>query len=242
MNGGTPKFDPESGSRFARPQAIRDILIVGCPVVLLGLVGNVVGLGTLGGIAIINLGYVLMIILGGLLLKCQGSSWREIGLSKPRSLLKTLLLGIVASVAAVFVFVITQIIAVSLVTILGLVPTEIDQSRFNAIQGNLPLFVLAIMLSWTTIAFGEEMFFRSFLITRMIDCTKIKPGAAVLIAGVIFGVVHFAEGPIGILSNGAFGLLFGWIYLRSGRNLWITIIGHGLINSLRFVLLYLDAA
>lgn len=76
----------------------------------------------------------------------------------------------------------------------------------------------------------------------MTDFTAIGQGVAVLIAGAIFGVVHFAEGPIGVLSNGAFGLLFGWIYTRRGRNLWITIIGHGLINTLRFSLLYAGAA
>ena len=59
-----PQIDPESESRFARPNALRDILIVGCPIVLLGVAGKVVGLSTLGGGAIINLGYVLMIILG----------------------------------------------------------------------------------------------------------------------------------------------------------------------------------
>ncbi len=242
MGNATRQFDPESGSRFARPQAFRDILIVGCPLVFLAVVGNVVGLGTLAGGAIVNLGYVLMIILGGLLLKCQGSSWRELGLGKPKSLPRTLLFGVAASVAAVLIFVITQSIAVYLVTALGLVPTEIDQSRFNPLEGNLRFLILAIILAWTTIAFGEEMFFRSFLITRMIDFTTIKPGPAILIAGVIFGVIHFAEGPLGILSNGAFGLLFGWIYLRSGRNLWITIVGHGLINTLRFILLHLGAA
>ncbi len=217
------------------------MLIAGCPIVLLGTLGNVVGLSTLGGGAIINVGYVLMIILGGVLLKCQGSSWREIGLGQPKSLPRTLLFGIMAFVAAVLVFVITQNISVYLVTAVGLVPTGVDQSRFNAIEGNLPFFILLIILAWTTIAFGEEMFYRSFLITRLVDFTSIKPASAVLIAGFIFGVVHFAEGPIGILSNGAFGVLFGWIYLRSERNLWISIIGHGLINTLRFVLLYLGA-
>ncbi len=129
----------------------------------------------------------------------------------------------------------------SLLTVLGLVPTEIDQSRFNSVEGNLPLFSLMIILAWTTIAFGEEMFYRSFLITRMINSGSIKPSLAVLIAAGIFGVAHFAEGPIGILSNGAFGVLFGWIYLRSGLNLWVTIFSHGLINTLRFTLLYLGA-
>ena len=236
-----PQFDPESESRFARPNAVRDILIVGCPIVLLGVFGNVVGLSTLGGGAIINLGYVLMIVLGGLILNCQRSSWREIGLGKPKSLRKTILFGFAAFVAALTVFIAAQVIAMSLLTVLGLVPTEIDQSRFNAVEGNLPFFILTIVLAWTTIAFGEEMFYRSFLITRMINSASITPGMAVLIAGGIFGVAHFAEGPIGILSNGAFGVLFGWIYLRSGLNLWITIIGHGLINTFRFILLYLGA-
>ena len=241
MDNSTPQLDPASDNRLSHPQAFRDILIVGSPLVLLAAVGNIVGLSTLLGIAIINLGYVMMILLGGLLLKCQGSSWREIGLGKPKSLPKTLLLGVLAAVGALVVFVLTQIIVMSLLSVLGLVPTAIDQSRFNPIEGNLPLFILAISLAWTTIAFGEEMFFRAFLITRMIDFTRIKAIPAVLIASVIFGVVHFAEGPIGILSNGAFGVLFGWIYLRSGRNLWITIIGHGFINTQRITLLYLGA-
>ena len=236
-----PQFDQESERRFARPKALRDILIVGCPIVVLGVVGNVVGLSTLSGGAIINLGYVLMIILGGLILNRQRSSWRNLGLSRPKSLLKTLLFGFAAFVAALTTFIAAQGIAISLLSVLGLVPTEIDQSRFNALEGNLPLLILMIILAWTTIAFGEEMFYRSFLITRMIDSASIKPGLAVLIAGGIFGVAHFAEGPIGILSNGAFGVLFGWIYLRSGLNLWITIFGHGLINTFRFILLYLGA-
>ena len=178
-----PHFDPESESRFARPNAVRDILIVGCPIVLLGVFGNVVGLSTLGGGAIINLGYVLMIVLGGLILNCQRSSWREIGLRRPRSLRKTILFGFAAFVAALTVFVAAQVVAMSLLAILGHVPAEIDQSRFNALEGNLPFFILTIVLSWTTIAFGEEMFYRSFLITRMINSTTIKPGMAVLIAG-----------------------------------------------------------
>jgi membrane protease YdiL (CAAX protease family) len=32
--------------------------------------------------------------------------------------------------------------------------------------------------------------------------------------------------------------LFGIIYLRSQRNLWITIIAHGLLNTIRFILVF----
>jgi len=226
---------------FSHPRPLRDVLIVGSPIIVLGTLGNVVGLGTLAGGAIINLGYVLMILLGGLLLGRQGSSWREIGLGPTTSWWKTALYGVGAFIAAVVVFVAVQTIAAGVLTALGQVPPEIDESRFNALQGNLPLFILLLTLAWTSIAFGEEMYFRAFLISRMTDFTAIGKGLAILIAGAIFGVVHFAEGPVGILSNGAFGILFGWIYVRSRRNLWITVAGHGLINTLRFSLLFAGA-
>jgi membrane protease YdiL (CAAX protease family) len=242
MDDSSLQSDLEQEPTLSRPRALRDILIVGSPIFVLGIVGNVVGLGTLAGGAIVSLGYVLMIVFGAILLKNQSSSWREVGLRKPVSWLTTAIFGVGAFVAAAVVFVAMQDIAIGVLTALGQAPPEIDLSRFNAIEGNLPFFILMVILAWTTIAFGEEMFYRAFLITRMIDFTTIGRGLAVLIAGIIFGVVHFAEGPVGILSNGAFGLLFGWIYVRSGRNLWITIIGHGLINSLRFTLLYAGAA
>lgn len=229
-------------STFSRPRALRDILVVGSPIGVMGAIGNVVGLSTLAGGAIINLGYVLMIVIGGVILKRQSSSWREIGLGKPASWLRPALIGVGSFVAAVVVFVAMQTIAVGLLTGLGLAPSEFDQSRFNPMEGNQSFSILMVILAWTTIAFGEEMFYRAFLITRMIDFTAMGRGVAILIAGIAFGVVHFAEGPVGILSNGAFGILFGWIYVRSGRNLWITIIGHGLINTLRFTLVYVGAA
>ena len=241
MNSKTPKPDLEMGSAFSHPNALRDILLVAIPIIILGTIGNLVGLSTLAGGLIINLGYVLAIIFGALILKRQDSGWHKLGLAKPASWFKTILLGIGAWVGAVVVFVTIQITAFGILTALGLAPSEVDQSRFNPIVGNLPLFILMLVLAWTTIAFGEELFYRAFLITRLVNHTAIGQGFSILISGILFGAVHFAEGPVGILSNGAFGILFGWIYVKSKRNLWITIIGHGLINTLRFVLLYIGA-
>lgn len=193
MNKKTPQSNPELENTFSHPLVLRDILIVASPIVVLGIVGNAIGLSTLAGGAIINLGYVLAIIFGGIILKRQGSGWREIGLEKPASWLKTMFLGVGAWIGAVVVFVATQMIAVGFLTALGMAPSEIDQSRFNPIVDNLPLFILMVILSWTTIAFGEELFYRAFLITRLIDYTAIGKGLAIVIGGIIFGAVHFAE-------------------------------------------------
>lgn len=233
------QFKVESATSGSR--VLRDLLFAGAPIAVLGVAGNLIGLNTLIGGVVVNLGYVLAILVGGFILRRQGSGWRELGLAKPASWLKTALLGCAAWIGAVVVFVAMQWIAFGILTRLGMAAPEIDQSRFNPLEGNLPLFILMIIIAWTTVAFGEELFYRAFLLTRLIKYTAIGQGGSILIGGVIFGAVHFAEGPVGILSNGAFGVLFGWIYLRSKRNLWITIIGHGLINTMRFVLLYAGA-
>lgn len=224
------------------PRTKRDILIVGSPIIVMGIVGNVVGGATLVGGALINLGYLAMILVGAKLLQNQGSSWRRIGLSKPGSWLRTAVLGIATFLSAVILFVAVQAIAAVLLNTLGMAPSELDQSRFNPIVGNVSLFGLMVVLAWTTIAFGEELFYRAFLITRMVDFSNMSRGSAILIAGIIFGAVHFAEGLVGILANASFGILFGWVFVRSSRNLWITIIGHGLMNTLRFALLFVGAA
>lgn len=227
---------------FSRPNALRDILVVASPIVVLGVIGNQIGLSTLLGGAIINLGYVLAILLGGFILKRQVSSWKEIGLRRPPNWVKTILSGVGAWVGALVIFVLAQNLAVGVMTALGVTPTAIDQSRFDSIIGNLPFLILMVTLAWTTIAFGEELFYRAFIVSRLMDHATMGKWGAILISGTLFGIVHFAEGPIGILSNGTFGILFAWIYVRSDRNLWITIIAHGLLNTLRFVLLYAGLA
>ena len=241
MGSNRNSLEPGNVTGLARPKVWRDIFLVALPVVLLGAIGNFIGLGTLTGGAVVNLGYVLAIIIGALILRRQGSNWRMIGLATPASWPKTIMAGVAAAIGAVVVFVLAQAIAVGVITALGLELPGIDQSRFNPLEGNLSLLLLMLLLAWTTIAFGEELFYRAFLISRLVDHAGMGNKLAIFVSAIIFGCAHFAEGPVGIFSNGAFALLFGWIYLRSGRNLWITVIGHGLINTLRFMLLYAGA-
>jgi membrane protease YdiL (CAAX protease family) len=61
-----------------------------------------------------------------------------------------------------------------------------------------------------------------------------------VVSSVIFGLVHFHQGPGGMLGVGVVGLVYGYFYLRSGRNLWVPIIAHGLTGTIRFILLYLS--
>ncbi len=215
-----------------------DILMVFSPILVFGVIGTQLGLEITGGILLVNLGYVISILVGGWVLRKRNSSWLEIGLSRPGNWLKTVIYGIATFIGGIIVFVLIQNVAAS---IPGLNLAPIDATRFSALEGNLTFLIIGITGAWTTIAFGEELFYRAFLITRfkeVFSSTKLSSLLAILSAGAFFGAAHFAEGPVGIAANGAFGILFGWIYHRSKQNLWITIIGQGLMNTLRFFLVY----
>jgi hypothetical protein len=53
-----------------------------------------------------------------------------------------------------------------------------------------------------------------------------------------FGLAHY-QGITGVIDEGLMGLLLGVIYLRSGRNLAIPIIAHGIGDSIDFILIFL---
>jgi membrane protease YdiL (CAAX protease family) len=61
---------------------------------------------------------------------------------------------------------------------------------------------------------------------------------ACILQGVLFGLAHAYQNPLGIAITGTLGVLMGLLVLASGRNLWPVIIGHGLFDAGRFVLFY----
>jgi len=220
--------------------SLLDILLASLPLVVGSFIYIRLGAGPALGNIVGTLAYVLCIVVASVMLKLRGTGWREIGLARPKSWLRTVLLGIAALVAAIVV----MNVSVGIVNLSGVETAPPDISRFNPIEGNLPLLLGYLVLSWTSIAFGEEMFFRAFITSRLgqvFQNTKLGWALAVIGSGVAFGLAHFQEGPMGIVSNGSFGLLFGVIYLVTRRNLWVTIIAHGLLNTLRFVFLFIGA-
>ena len=232
-----------NGSRsLKRLRRLLEILVAFSPILFLGIIGTRMATDTLLGGMIVTLGYVLSILVATVVLKLRGTTWRQIGLARLQSWKRTMLLGIGTLIA---LFIITYAIQVIAINLPWAEVSPIDQSRFNPLEGNLAILLLGVVLAWTTIAFGEEMFYRAFLITQLEDVlpnTKLGITLVLLVSSVIFGLVHWVEGSLGVVNTFAMGLLFGAVYIRSGRNLWITIIAHGLANTIRFLFLYLGAA
>ena len=115
---------------------------------------------------------------------------------------------------------------------------EGERSRWGDIEGNLQQYLILIALSWISAGFGEEMFFRGFVITRLqtaFDGTKLASAFSVLLAALLFGYVHFYyQGLTGLVNATTIGLIFGAFFLLYKRNLWPLVLAHGFINSLGF--------
>lgn len=222
-----------------RFRGLLDILLAALPILVVGYVGTKLGPGTMLGGTLINLAYVVAIGIATVILKFRGTNWKENGLARPEKWWRTVLLALGTIVVYLVVSIVFQIIVLNLTGS----QAEIDQSRFNPVAGNWQIFLLMVVLSWTTIAFGEEMFFRAFIINRLGEVfqgTKAQWVLSMLGSSVMFGLAHYlVEGPVGIVTNGLLGLVLAAVYLRSGRNLWVTIIAHALMNTLRFVLLFM---
>tara|TARA_R110000868_G_scaffold53744_1_gene168479 strand:+ start:4877 stop:5587 length:711 start_codon:yes stop_codon:yes gene_type:complete len=116
------------------------------------------------------------------------------------------------------------------------------QNRFAGITGNLPLYLTWLGISIFSAGFGEEIFFRGYLMRRI---EGILPGgfaskvAMVVLPAVFFGAVHFYyQGLQGLLNAGLIGMALGSLYLLYKRNLWPLIIAHALIDSIGMTALY----
>ena len=63
---------------------------------------------------------------------------------------------------------------------------------------------------------------------------RVNPTAALLASSVLRGVYHLYQGYGAGLGNIVMGLVFGYVWLRTGR-LWPLIIAHGVIDAVAHV-------
>jgi membrane protease YdiL (CAAX protease family) len=97
-------------------------------------------------------------------------------------------------------------------------------------------------VTWGAAAFGEEMLFRGFMMTRLLAIIGSDGFAARALAVIgqaaLFAAGHAYLGPRGVIAAGLLGVVFSTLYFRNGRNLWPLFIAHGLIDTVSLTLLY----
>ena len=177
-----------------------------------------------------------LFLLGWISLRLRGLRWRDVGLTRYRSWPVTLGIGVLLGVLLeTFQLLVTQPI---LARLFGRQP---DLELFRMLTGNVKMTALFIALSWTLAAFGEEMVWRGYLMNRVADVGGRTPRAwvvSLMLVSAVFGLAHGYQGITGWVEEGIAGLALGLLYLRTGRNLCVPIIAHGVCDTIDMVLIF----
>ncbi len=171
----------------------------------------------------------------------KGRSWSMYGLKPLRGLkAKLLVLPQCLLVFLAFAIAVGSVMGIAEVFQIAFLQ-EVDsgvEARFGEVRGNLPRYLMWLTIVWTSAAFGEEMFFRGYLITRLqegFSHTFMAPVITVFISAVFFGYGHLgSKGLRGFFVTGLFAVYFGVVFLNFKNTFWRLISFNGVFNPFLF--------
>ena len=200
----------------------------------LTIAGGLLAIGVIGKLPF-N-GTPVLFVWSVLLLWLRGEG-RAVGLGFRPGWARLALLGLVAGAAWQYLSLYALEPLIARVT--GTLP---DVSIFSALKGDRHFFEVSLLISWTVAAVGEEVVYRGYLMRRIAQRLGGSSRAwvvALFLISVLFGLGHRYQGLSGALSSGLSGLVFGVLYLATGRSLWAPIMAHGANDTVGFALLFL---
>ena len=179
----------------------------------------------------------VLLLLGWISLRVRGLRWRDVGFARNRSWAGILALGVAGGIVLEIIEIfVTQPF---LTRLTGKPP---DLADFRVLTGNIKYTLIAIALSWTLAAFGEEFVWRGYVMNRVADLgnrTRFAWFCSLVVVHVAFGLAHAYQGITGIIQEGFSGFLLGVMYLRTGKNLSVPIIAHGVSDTVDVLLIFL---
>jgi len=156
-------------------------------------------------------------LLGYLMARAEGLAAFGIRRPRPADLVAGLLSALGACAAAA--------LPTLLFSALGWTNPLLESAGSGGPIGLAPLVLLASL----AIGYGEELFFRAYLIRRLGQAGLPPPWAA-LASTLAFGSAHGLQGLPGLVVAALLGLWFTWRWLK-GRNLHEIALGHALYDA-----------
>jgi len=172
--------------------------------------------------------------------KLRDGGWGIAGLAQPRSWGRTVSIAVVA---AIVLQTGSELVIQPLAHWLFHAPERVSSLLHAGMNGRQALTNVAIV--WTFAAFGEELGYRGYLLTRAADIgsrSNVAYFVAMLYVAVLFGFGHYYKGPSGVLDSAYSGLVLGGLYLLAGRNLWAPILAHGISDTFAIAVIYMGWA
>lgn len=202
-----------------------------------------VGEDPIRGMSVIWIANVMMLGLVWITMKSSKDALTLLGLNfgpfGVKKILKVFGLSLVVFVFAVIAFLIGPVLLPEWVN----VPAEADFSRYDFLRDNLLGLISSLLGVYVVSSFGEELIYRAFLmhqISEMVPWEKFNNYITVVGSAIIFGLIHYEWGTMGVIQSTCMGLVMGIGYVKLRKQLWILILAHAYMDTLLLVQLYLN--
>ena len=183
----------------------------------------------------------ILFVLGWISLRWRNGGWKAAGLKRPNSWLKTVLLA----VGAAMVLQLGDAFAVDPIASRIWPGPQHVSHVFEAGALGWRQALNDLLIIWTFAAFGEELSYRGYLLTRAADILGRSSAAyflAIVFVAILFGFGHYYKGPAGVLDSTYSGIVLGGVYFFSGRNLWTAILAHGVSDTFALFMMFMGWA
>jgi membrane protease YdiL (CAAX protease family) len=189
--------------------------------------------------------FFLFVVLVFFTVRLRGEDMAKFGVVAPQRWLRLIGRGLLVFVAVMAFDMLVRPMLDPLVAHLTGTSRSLAEQHFAALKGNTELLWIMLPCGWLFGAFGEEFFYRGFVMTRIAQILGESRGAwiaALFLQALPFAFGHAYQGPVGMVAIYFGALITGTGTLLWGRNLWPSIIAHGLQDTLGFLALYYGVA
>jgi membrane protease YdiL (CAAX protease family) len=121
--------------------------------------------------------------------------------------------------------------------------TPHDLSALNFIKGDFLNLLLFTLFMWVVAAFGEEIFYRGYIMKRLAALFGGSNNAWIagaVLSSAAFGIAHFYQGISGVISTGTVGFILAMAFYFNRNNLVICMLTHGIYDMFGLSMIYFD--
>ena len=173
--------------------------------------------------------------------RLRGETLADFGLVVPRDWARYVGQGLVIfATAMLYDVVVRPLIDPWIAHATGTSATLAEQ-QFSALKGHLGLLLYMLPFVWLFAAFGEEVLYRGFVLTRIAQVLgqgRTAWGAAIVLQALPFALAHAYQGPVGMAGVFVAAVITGAGTVLWGRSLWPAMLAHGLQDTVGLYALY----
>jgi hypothetical protein len=184
----------------------------------------------------------ILFLLGIVSIRLREGNWRAIGLARPKSWALTIIAGVAT---AIIVIASSLFVIDPLIPVLGLHHAKSAAVSVGLKHGDILSLAKTLGIVWTFAAFGEEIGYRRYLLSRAAEFlggSTLAYWIGLVFVSALFGLGHFYQGTAGMFETACHGFIIGAAYFLARRNLWVAVLAHGLTDTIVFVAMFTGLA